>query len=204
MTRKKKIIFVHGYGLGVPLEAGDWPRTLAHDLEKYGFDFKILLMPDPVYPEVSEWLNFIKKQEIKVDLDTYFIGHSLGCITIARFLETLPVGKVAGGCVLVSGFCSLPQIPLLADFCNLPLDYNEVKKHAREFVMVASLDDHLIPLSASEELGQRLDARMVVDSNKLGHFVTGVREIPSLLNIVLEMDQMRKEIVEMKSLKQKS
>lgn len=203
MTRKKKIIFVHGYGLGVPLEASDWPRTLARGLERYGFDFQILSMPDPVYPEVSEWLNFLKKQKIKVDLDTYFIGHSLGCITIARFLETLPTGQVAGGCVLVSGFCSLPQIPLLADFCNLPLDYDKVKKHAREFVMVASDNDHLIPLSASEELGQKLGARMVVEHNKLGHFVTGVKEIPSLLNIILEMDQMRKEITEIKNLKQK-
>lgn len=199
MIKKKKIIFVHGYGLGAPLAPDDWPSWLAQEVKKYGFDFQLLLMPDPVYPEVNEWLTFLEKQKIKVDNDTYFVGHSLGCITIARFLEKLPLKNIAGGCIFISGFCSLPQLPLLAVFCDLPLDYAKVKKQAKEFVMIISDDDHIIPPASSKELGDKLGARIIMEHGQ-GHFTTGIKKIPSLLNIILEMTQMKEELTEMKKL----
>jgi uncharacterized protein len=201
MMEKKKIIFVHGYGLNVPLEDGDWPYTLARAVAKYGFDFQVLHMPEPVYPEVHEWVDFLVKQKIKVDLNTYFIGHSLGCITIARYFEKLPLKAVAGGCIFVSGFCLLPAVPLLTSFCALPLDYSVAKKHAREFVVITSDDDHLIPPADAREFADKFGARLITEHG-LGHFVTGVSEIPSLLNVILEMDQMSKEVKEMNELKQ--
>jgi predicted alpha/beta hydrolase family esterase len=195
---KKKVIFVHGYGLAAPLETEDWPGTLGCELKKQGFDFQLLLMPEAAYPAISEWLIFLVKQNIKVNENTYFVGHSLGCITIARFLEKLPEGVMAGGCVFVSGFCSLPQIPLLKEFCNLPLDFSEVKRHSRDFAVVVSDNDHIIPLVRSQELAERLGARVIVERN-MGHFISGVKEVPSVLNTILEMAQMTEERKEMKN-----
>ena len=197
---KKQVIFVPGFGLSAPLETDDWADWLAKETRKCGFDFKLLSMPDIMYPEVDQWLSFLEKQNIEIDNNTYFVGHSLGCITIARFLEKLPAKSIARGCIFIAGFCSLPKIPLLSGFCSLPLDFSKVKKHAREFVSIISDNDHVISNDLSKEFSQKLGARTVVEHNK-GHFTTGVKEVHSVLNVILEMDQMNEEKKEMNSLR---
>ncbi|MEI6191311.1 MAG: alpha/beta hydrolase [bacterium] len=196
---KKQVIFVPGFGLSAPLEIDDWSGWLAEETRKCGFDFKLLSMPDIMYPEIDQWLSFLQEQNIEIDNNTYFVGHSLGCITIARFLEKLPSKSVARGCIFVAGFCSLPKIPFLSDFCNLPLDFSEVKKHAREFVSIISDDDHVISKDLSEEFSEKLGAWTITEHNK-GHFTSGVKKISSVLNVILEMDQMNEEEKEMNSL----
>jgi uncharacterized protein len=197
---KKRVIFVPGFGLSAPLETDDWADWLAKEIRKCGFEFKLLSMPDTMCPEVDQWLSFLEKQNIEIDDDTYFVGHSLGCITIARFFERLPSKSIARGCIFIAGFCSLPKIPLLSDFCSVPLDFSEVKKHAREFVSIVSDNDHVISKDLSEELSERVGAWTIIEHNK-GHFTTGVKKIPSVLNVILEMDQMNEEKKEMNSLR---
>lgn len=197
--RKKRVIFVPGHAVSSPTEKSDWPKWLAKELENCGFEFIVLAMPNPTYPEIKIWLNYLVEQNFKIDQDTYFVGHSLGCITIARYLEKLPEKSVAGGCVFVAGFCSFPKIPILEDFCSLPLDFSKVKKHAREFVMIISDNDRVIPKPYSEELAEKVGARIETE-HKMGHFVTGTKKIPSILNSILEMDQMREELIEMNKL----
>jgi hypothetical protein len=191
MKNKKKIIFVHGYG-GVEGE-DSWPFWLAKEANLCGFDFIALSMPNPMCPEVSEWLNFLKKQNLKIDRDTYFVGHSLGCITITRFLEGLSPRTVAGGCVFIAGFCSLPKIPILSSFCVLPLDFAKVKKHALEFVSILSDNDHVIPTFETEDFSQKLGARIIVEHNK-GHFRQDVKELPNILKSILDMDLIREKL----------
>lgn len=199
MKNKKEVIFVQGWG---DYTDGIWPNWLGGELAKCGFDFKYLLMPNVMCPEIHEWLDYLRAQNIKISQNTYFVGHSLGCITIARFLETLPEGTKAGGCVFVSGFCSIPKIPLLDSFCFLPLDYEKVKQQARDFVVVLSDDDHLIPPESSQEFAAKLGARVITEHGK-GHFKSDVKEVPCVLNSILEMDQMAEEIKDIKKLKAK-
>ena len=187
---KKKVIYVHGFG--GPKE-NNWEDWLAVKVRENDFDFIRLSMPSPMYPEVNEWLTYLTAQNIEVDEDTYFIGHSLGCITIARYLEKLPSNAVAGGCVFIAGFCSLPLIPLLADFCTLPLDFSEVKKHSEAFVVILSDNDHYIPRESSEEFGGKLEARIIVEHNK-GHFEEDVKMLPSVLNTILVMDELKENV----------
>jgi uncharacterized protein len=197
ILQKKKVIFVPGYG---GLEEKAWPEWLERELTKCGFDFIILDMPDPTCPQVDEWVNHIEAQNFVIDDNTYFIGYSLGCVTLARFFTSLPVEKIARGCIFVAGFCSLPKIPLVADFCYLPLDFSEAKKHAREFVSIISSNDHFIPCSASEEFAEKFSARIIIEEN-CGHFRSDIKEIDSVLNSILEMEQMKEEEREIEELK---
>ena len=194
---KKKVIFVHGYGEYIE---DFWPNWLEREFVKYGFDFLYLKMPDPMYPQIDQWLTHLENQKIEIDRNTYFIGHSLGCITIARYLNSLPSTKVVGACVFVSGFCSIPQIPLLADFCAKPLDYAKLKKHAEEFIVVFSDNDHFVPPYSSLELAESLDARIIKEEGK-GHYRANIKEMPSVLNVILEIDQMKEENKELKKLR---
>jgi len=186
MKSNKKVIFVHGVG---GIDAGGWPDWLGQELLKYNFEYKILSMPDPMYPQVDEWLNYLTEQNIVVDQNTFFVGHSLGCITIARFLEKLPKENRAGGCVMVAGFSSCPILagPLILEFCNRPIDFLKVKNQAKDFIMILSDNDKLIPSVLSEELAKKLDARVIVEHNK-GHFQEDIRELSSALDSILEME----------------
>ncbi len=197
MRNQKKVIFVPGFS-GV--DGDGWPEWLRGEFIKCGFDFSILPMPDIMYPEVHQWVDFLKAQKIKVNKNTYFIGHSLGCITIARFLATLPGKTSAGGCVFVAGFDSLPKIPLLVGFCSLPLDFSTVKKHMREAMVILSDNDPLIPNKDTLDFASKVGAGVIVEHNK-GHFKADIKELPSVLNTILEMDQMRQEMVEIKRLR---
>jgi predicted alpha/beta hydrolase family esterase len=197
MKNKKQVIFVPGF---TGTDDGGWPDWLSREFTRAGFDFKLLSMPDIMCPEVHQWLEFLTEQKIKITDNTYFIGHSLGCITIARYLEKLPAKAMAQACVFVAGFCTIPKVPLLIDFCSLPLDYSLVRNHAKDFFVISSDNDHIIPTSSSEEFAEKLGAEMIIEHAK-GHFTSEVKELHSALNIILEIDQMKEEEREMKKLR---
>lgn len=188
MSNKKKVFFVQGHGISSPTEVTDWPSELGRELNKNGFDFIPLTMPNPMYPDVHEWLNYLNLQNIQIDENTYFVGHSLGCITLCRYLEKLAGNSVAGGCVFVAGFSSFPDIPLLRDFCILPLDFSEVKKHSKNFVVVISDNDHVINPALSREFAAKLEAEIIMEHKK-GHFIAGTRKIPSVLEFIIKIDK---------------
>lgn len=197
MKKSGLVIFVQGYG---DYSEGVWPVWLGRELKKQGFDYINVEMPDPMFPEVQAWLAALEKVKNKLTERTYFVGHSLGCITIARFLERLPLTKRVGGCVFVSGFDSIPKIPFLSNFCSGPLNFELVRSHTDEVVVILSDNDHLVPRQDSEDFAARLGARVIVEHGK-GHFKDDVSKIESVLNSILEMDQMKQELMEMKKLK---
>ena len=53
-------------------------------------------MPNTANPKIDEWVSFLDKQVDSLDENTYFIGHSIGCQTIMRYLQTKEVGKIGG------------------------------------------------------------------------------------------------------------
>ena len=197
MKDQKKVIFVQGYG---DYSDGVWPGWLEKELKKVGFDYLSIEIPDPMFPDIQEWLRAMRRAEIIVDENTYFVGHSLGCMTIVRYLAGLDKKVKAGGCVFVAGFCEFPNFPLIGDFCALPLDWEQVKKRAREFFVVLSDNDTMVSVSSGQEFAKKLGAEVIIEKKK-GHFKTDVKEIPSVLNAILEMDQMREELAEIKKLK---
>jgi len=64
-----------------------WFPATIKDLSEKGFRVHALDMPNPKQPSIEEWTRFMKKN-VKIDADTYFIGHSIGCQTILRFLAS--------------------------------------------------------------------------------------------------------------------
>ena len=114
----KKAFIVHGWE-GTP-ESG-WNPWLKNELEKKGFTVIVPPMPDTENPEMGAWLNHLKDVVGEPDKDCYFVGHSLGCITILRYLESLPGDKKIGGAVLVAGFASNLGYEELESFFAKPI-----------------------------------------------------------------------------------
>lgn len=156
---KTRIIIIHGWE-GSPQR--NWFPWLKAELKKAGYEVLAPLMPDADHPKFLKWLEFLKKTAGKVDENTYFVGHSLGVITILRFLESLKEGKITGGVVSVAGFSELLGYEELASFFTTPLDYEKVKRSAKRFVAIASDNDPYVPQKFGEILRDKLGAELII------------------------------------------
>ena len=96
----KRVILVHRWD-GNP--EVDWYPWLKKELEKRKVKVEIPEMPNPSKPAIETWVSFLAEHVKKIDAETYFIGHSVGCQTILRYFETLSNKQKIGGALIVAG-----------------------------------------------------------------------------------------------------
>jgi len=179
----KRAILIHGWG-GNPKNC--WFPWLKEKLEEKGFEVVIPAMPNSDNPELEPWLTKVKETVGMPDEDTYFFGHSLACITIVRYLLSLPEDKKVGGCVFVAGFNFLD--PEIKDFYKRELDIDKLKEKCKSFVNLYSDNDPYVPVESSEEFADLIEAKKVFLPGR-GHFSddAGVKELPEALEELLKM-----------------
>ena len=185
--QKKRVYLIHGWN-GSP--DGGWKPWLKQELEKQGFEVTIPTMPNSAHPQMDEWLDNLNKTVGQVDDQCYFVGHSLGCITILRYLERLREEKI-GGVILVAGFTSNLGVKELENF--FPdlghIDWNKIKSHCDKFVAIHSDNDPYVSTHYGEDIFQKhLGAQYILEHNKK-HFSgnDGINELPTLLEVLLNM-----------------
>jgi hypothetical protein len=189
----KKVIIIHGWD-GHPTNC--WYPWLKNELEIQGFQVEIPAMPESAEPKIDAWVNHLAKVIDEVDENTYFIGHSIGCQTILRYFEKLPVGKKVGGALFVAGWFNLPNLEteeekvLAKPWLETPIDFEKVKSHTDKFIAIFSDNDEDVPLTDKELFEQRLNAKTIVEHDK-GHFSddAGVTELPSALDAILSFSK---------------
>lgn len=182
----KRVVIVHGY-TGNP--AKNWFPWLKAELEQRGVEVAVPAMPNPDAPLLSEWLPYLQEVIGEADEQTYLVGHSLGCPTILRYLESLEGDRVIGGAVLVAGFAEpLPQLPQIDSFTVGAWDDETVKRHVRQLAIINSDNDESVPLFNGEHIRDRFGAELIT-VHGLGHIneKAGVREVPFVLDKLKEM-----------------
>lgn len=185
----KKAIIVHCWG-GYPEYC--WYPYAKQELEKIGFEVSVPAMPDTDKPNLSKWLPKLNETTGLVDENTYLIGHSAGCITIMRFLETLPVNQKIGGVVFVAGFTDDLGFNELKNFFEAPLDFQKIKSSAEKFIAIASDNDPYVPLDRSQILKEKLGAELIIKHNAK-HFSgaadgeAACTELPEVVNAILTL-----------------
>lgn len=189
----KQVYIIHGWE-GYPEE--NWFPWLKRELEKDGFEVRVPQMPDADTPKRKKWIPAIAKLVEKPGQDTYFIGHSMGCQAIARYLETLPDKVRIGGVIFVAGFfkrlTGLGEEPnyeeVEEDWLKTPIDFEKIKNHFNKCVAIFSDDDPYVPLDNQEDFKNKLGAKIITEHNK-GHFssMTGTTELPIVLEELLKM-----------------
>lgn len=166
----KRVFLVHGWG-GSP--NGDWYVWLKKELEGRGFEVFIPEMPDTETPIIKEWVSTLEKALGKADIDTYFIGHSVGCQAIMRYLETINVQ--IGGVLFVAGWVSLQgletqeEVDVAEPWLSIPIDFDKVKSAANKITAIFSLDDPYVPISDAVIFREKLGAKTITEK-KMGHF----------------------------------
>ena len=192
---QKRLFIIHGWD-GHPKEG--WFPWLKTELESRGFIVFVPQLPKANEPRINNWVPALKEAVGVVDKQTYFVGHSMGCQTIVRYLEGLPEGKKVGGAVFVAGF--LKRLSNLEDddvvrsvvdeWMRTSLNLNKVKTHLDKSVAIFSDNDPYVPINNQEEYRDVLGSKIVIKHNKK-HFSgsTGTIKLPVALEAVLEISQ---------------
>jgi predicted alpha/beta hydrolase family esterase len=181
----KKAILIHGWE-GYPEEG--WRPWLGSELEKQGFEVIVPAMPNSAKPKMNEWLNFLKKLVSNPDENCYFVGHSLGCITILRYIESLGENQKIGGAVLVAGFTSNLGYDELDSFFQTKIDWEKIKSRCQKIIAIHSSNDPYVSLHYADFFRNKLDAEIIIEQN-MKHFSgdDGINELPSAFKSVLKL-----------------
>ncbi len=184
-ARNKRVFLIHGWE-GRP--DNHWFPWLSLELKARGFEVNALPMPDTDKPKVNKWISTIKDAVHKPNENTFFVGHSLGCIATLRYLEILPKGAEIGGCVFVAGFSGNLNIPEISEFYFMPIDMEKAKSHCSKFVTIFSDNDKYVPLERSLEFQKTLVAKAILERGR-GHFTKSeaVTALPSVFKSLMEM-----------------
>ena len=125
---------------------------------------------------------------MSVTSNTYFVAHSLGCITTLRYLQT--VAAPIGGVVLVSGFDQpIPDFSFLDEFTATPPNYKLLSRTIPNRAVVSAIDDPIVPHEFSRSFAERFDA--VFYETKTGrHYldVDGVTTLPIVARCTVSHD----------------
>ncbi|MEK9185785.1 MAG: alpha/beta hydrolase [Patescibacteria group bacterium] len=182
----KRVFIIHGYGAK---PSDNWFGWLKEELEKKGFEVTVPQMPDTDSPTLQKSLPFLQKLVAKCGENDFFVGHSLGTITILKFLEALPDGEKAGGAVLVGGFSEAIGFEKLSSFTEKPLDCEKVKKSVGKIIAIHSTDDRSVPYKFGEIIRDKLGAELIT-MHGAGHInhQKGFFKLPEALEAIQKIE----------------
>jgi uncharacterized protein len=188
---QNRAFIIHGWG-GKPDE--HWLAWLKEKMEERGFEVTVPSMPDTDEPVIDRWVKHLSHVVGEPDEQTYFVGHSMGCQTIMRYLETIPDKRV-GGCVFIAGWFILKNLEdeeeeqIAAPWVHDDIDFPKVLNTTKNFIVLNSSDDDYDAVNENKKLfEQKLGARVTVLKN-MGHFTEadGVTELPEVLEAIQEI-----------------
>ncbi|MBI4023008.1 alpha/beta hydrolase [Candidatus Berkelbacteria bacterium] len=187
---KKRAVIVHCWD-GTP--EGAWYPWLKAELEARGFEVAVPAMPETETPKIGPWVGTLTTVVGQPDEQTYLIGHSIGCQTVLRYLESLPPGQKVGGVVLVAGFFTLQGIDeegemIVRPWLETPIDTDTVRTHADHIEAIFSDNDPWVPVANERLFVDRLGATTHMFHGR-GHFsqTDDTTELPEALEAVLHL-----------------
>jgi len=195
----KRVFIIHGW-------EGDsqnhWFPWLKKELEKNDFEVITPNMPNTDEPKIEEWVPFLSELVGEPDENTYFVGHSIGCQAILRYLEILENKKV-GGAIFVAGWFVLTEFTYLEDpeyeqssrkiakpWIKTLIDFKKVKNSAKKFIAIFSDNDPYVDLSDKNVFVKQLVAKIIIEHNK-GHFRLSEsgKQLPIVLESILKISK---------------
>ena len=194
----RRVFIIHGWAAS-PSE--NWFPWLKRTLESMGYEVQVPVMPSSEEPRIDAWVSTIANLVGKADEDTYFIGHSMGCAAIVRYLQTLPDKISIGGAVFVAGFFfpltppggswnDKPGAKTNEHWATTPIDFNKVKTHLKRSIAIFSDNDPWVPLQNKDIFSTELGSDVVIEHNA-GHLndKAGFRELPAALDAIINISQ---------------
>lgn len=152
-------------------------------------------MPNTNNPKIEEWISELDKQVDIINEYTYFIGHSIGCQTILRYLETKEVNKI-GDILFVAPWIDLLPKAIEDEesyntaypWLHTPIDFSKIKNMTNNITCIFSDNDYFVSLSQKEKFEELLNAETIVVKGK-GHISSedGINELFEIYDKTKEM-----------------
>lgn len=185
----KRVFIIHGWE-GFPEEG--WFPWLKQELEAKGFAVQVPAMPDTETPVIEAWVAKLKEVVGTPDEHTYFVGHSIGCQAIMRYLQT--INAKIGGVLFVGGWVNLLPASfeeegaeaIARPWLDTPLDWDKLKQHT--FIAIFSDNDPFVPVADAKLFEEKLGAT-TIKVEKKGHFSgrDGIKKLSVVLDELLNM-----------------
>ncbi len=189
----KKAFIIHGWA-GNPDEG--WFPWAKKELEQRGFEVYIPTMPDAYgreQPTIEGRLNVIQDVVGQPDEDTYFIGHSIGCQSIDRYLETLSPETRIGGIVYVAGWLTLKGLDDYEEkdrqaalpWLETPIDFQKVRTICHKSVAIFTKDDPFVDVKNAEFYQEKLGSKVIIlESGAHLNDESNTKELPQVIEAI--------------------
>ena len=181
--KKTKVILMHGKDTNPSKKWYPWLKLKVKENNTF---FIAPILPNPKDPEIDKWLYELDKT--KPDENSILIGHSRGGVAILRWLEKQPKNFKVKKIILVATNSGHSEKMNKSEnnkgfFTKEGFDFEKIKSHCNDFVVLHSEDDEWVPFSAGEENSKALDSKFLKFNNK-GHFGKSLpnQAIPELLD----------------------
>jgi predicted alpha/beta hydrolase family esterase len=190
MEIMKRIFIVHCWQ-GAPSDF--WYPWLAHELAERGLEAHVPEMPDTNSPAIEKWISKLSEEVGIPDEETYFVGHSIGCQAVFRYLQSLSNPRV-GGMLCVAGWFNLPSLETVEEkeiagpWLQNDLNTTKLKKLLEgKLTAVFSTNDPHVPLTDADLFQEELGARVIIESG-MGHYDSeSTTELPIALEEILKI-----------------
>ncbi|MEK6849677.1 MAG: alpha/beta fold hydrolase [Nanoarchaeota archaeon] len=187
----KRVFIVHGWEFSPNM---NWYPWLKKELTPKGFSVHTPEMPDTTAPRIDAWVKTLAKAVGTPTKNTYFVGHSIGCQAILRYLAKTK--KEIGGIVLVAPWLTLTPEAMPDEtyratakpWLETPIDYAAVLQTTANITAIFSDDDPYVSPDNITFFKRHLNAAIIMDKGK-GHFSAEekVTRLPSALKAVLSL-----------------
>ncbi len=184
----KKVYLVHCWG--GKIEDGWYPWLCKH-LKNNNIEVHALVMPNTEEPVIEKWVKALEENVEVLNEEVYFIGHSIGCQTIMRYLQKKKITQI-GGILFVAPWVelSLKAIETEEDYriavswLNEPLYFSKMRKFTENIFCIFSDNDYFVPFSQKKFFENKLNANTFVLHEK-GHISAEdeIFELPEILNV---------------------
>jgi predicted alpha/beta hydrolase family esterase len=145
-------------------------------------------------PVIERWVGELADAVSIPDENTYFVGHSIGCQAILRYVEKANI-KV-GGAVFVAGWFNLDNLEtdeekeVAAPWIDDPIDIEKLKILIPKSTLIISDNDPYGCLEENKEKFAELGSEVQV-FHDAGHFTADddFTTLPEALDAILKMAQ---------------
>ena len=149
-----------------------WSSNLAKDLPE--FDVLYPSMPNSSNAQFSEWQIMFEKLIPFFADDVRLVGHSLGAMFLAKYLQNHPLGQKVSQLHLVAGGFNLEE------YGSFELNsVDRLFESARQIYIYHSQDDFVVPFAEIEKYKHDLPAAQYFEFADRNHFLD--EEFPELL-----------------------
>jgi predicted alpha/beta hydrolase family esterase len=182
-TTQRRAWIIHGYGAS---PEDHWFGWLAERLNADGILTTIPALPNPQDPDPAQWTDAVRAHLGALDENSTIVAHSLGCLTVLRYLRSLPGPWRLGTLVLVAGFVDpLPGLPELNSYIGDGCEVEGLSDHIGRLTIIRSDADPYVPSGHTDRLAKLLGASAEVVPGA-GHFLAsdGVTSLHQVLEAI--------------------